>query len=159
MAEDQTPPTGTVGPTRPSLLAMVFVVAAVVGFASVQLIEARSRAAPRIEWPAVAALALVAATLLAFAYSTYGIVHRDRARIDSRRAVSLLLLAKASALVGAVVAGGYLGFGLNFVGRLDVELPRERAVRALVAAAMGLGIVVSSLLLERACRIPKDSTD
>jgi len=159
LADEQTPPTGTVGPTRLSLLAAVSVVAAVLGFASVQLFEARSRAAPRIEWPAVAALALVAAILLAFAYSTYATVHRDRARIDPRRAVNLLLLAKASALAGAVVSGGYLGFGISFVGRLDVELPRERAVRALIAAVVGVGIVVSSLLLERACRIPKDSQD
>lgn len=159
MAEDDTPPTGTVRPTRLSLLAAVSVAAGVLGFAAAQLFELRSRVAPRIEWPAVAALALVAAVLLALAYSTYGIVHRDRARIDPRRAVNSLLLAKASALAGAVVAGGYLGFGANFLDRLDVELPRERAVRALVAAVMGLGIVVSSLLLERACRVPKVSDD
>jgi len=107
----------------------------------------------------VTALSLVAVVLLAFAYSTYGAVHLDRTRIDPQRAVSLLLLAKASALVGAVVAGGYLGFGINFLGRLDVELPRERAIRALVAAVMGLAIVFSALLLERACRVPQDSDD
>ncbi|MEJ7689903.1 MAG: DUF3180 domain-containing protein [Nocardioidaceae bacterium] len=145
--------------TRLSSLAAVFVVAGLLGFASVQLWESRSRSAPRIEWPAVTALALVAVVLLAFAYSTYGAVHRDRTRIDPQRAVSLLLLAKASALVGAVVAGGYLGFGINFLGRLDVELPRERAIRALVAAVMGLAIVFSALLLERACRVPQDSND
>jgi len=145
--------------TRLSSLAAVFVVAGLLGFASVQLWESRSRSAPRIEWPAVTALALVAVVLLAFAYSTYGAVHLDRTRIDPQRAVSLLLLAKASALVGAVVAGGYLGFGINFLGRLDVELPRERAIRALVAAVMGLAIVFSALLLERACRVPQDSDD
>ncbi len=156
MAQEETPPTGSVGPTSLSVLAMVFVVAGVLGYASVPLFESVSTTAPRIEWPAVGALALIAAILLALAYSTYKTVHRDRARIAPHRAVNLLLLAKASALVGAVVAGGYLGFALNFVGRLDVELPRERAVRSLVAAVTGVVIVVSALLLERACRVPKD---
>lgn len=159
MADEQTPPTGTVGPTRLSLLAAAFVVAGALGFGSVPLFEWRYRAAPRIEWPAVGALALIAAILLALAYSTYKTVHRDRSRMDPQRAVNLLLVAKASALVGAVVAGAYLGFGVHFVGRLDVVLPRERAVRALTAAAIGIMIVLSALLLERACRVPRDPGD
>lgn len=159
MAEDQTPPTGTVGPTRLSLLAATFVVSAVGGFGSVSLFESSSRVAPRVEWPAVWTLALIAALLSALAYSTYKVVHRDRSRMDPQRAVNLLLVAKASALVGAVVAGGYLGFGVHFLNRLDIELPRERAVRALTAAATGLLIVLFALLLERACRVPKDLGD
>ncbi len=156
MTESREPPPGTLRPTRLSVLAAVFVVAALAGFVFVPLWEAAYVTAPRVEWTAVAALALIAGMLAVCAWTTYTTVHRDRRRMPSQRAVNLLLLAKASALVGAVVAGGYLGFCLNFVDQLDVPLPRERAVRGLVAAVMGVTIVIFAMLLERACRIPKD---
>ncbi len=159
MTNDQTPPAGSVGPTRLSMLAAVLLVGATLGYALVPLVELRSDPAPRIEWPTVAVLAMIAATLFALAYSTYRTVHRERASMNPRRAVALLALAKASSLVGAMVAGGYLGFGVHFISRLDVELPRERALRALVAAGAALAIMISALLLERACRVPQDPED
>jgi hypothetical protein len=76
--------------------------------------------------------------------------------MDPRRAVNLLLLAKAAALAGAVFAGGYLGFALHFVDSMDVDLPRERVIRAVSAAVASGALVISGLLLERACRVPRD---
>jgi sulfite exporter TauE/SafE len=93
------------------------------------------------------------------AYSTYRTVHRERRRIDAQRAVNLLLIAKASALTGALVAGGYVGFGLQFIDQLDVALPRERVIRSASAAVAGILIVVAGLLLERACRVPRIEDD
>jgi hypothetical protein len=158
--ESPGPPTeGTVGPTKLSVLVAVFVCGGLLGFALVPISEQLNGAAPRIEWTAVGALVLIAGVLLVFAYSTYRTVHRDRKPMDSARAVNFLMLAKASALVGALVAGGYLGFALQFVDSLDIPLPRERFVRSLVCAVTGVVIVVSALLLERACRVPKDEED
>lgn len=156
MAETPEPPRGTVGPTRLSVLAAVSVVAALLGYASVPIFAATSRSAPRVEWPAVAALALIAGLLAVLARTTYKTVQRDRRRMHAQRAVNLLLLAKSSALAGAIVTGGYLGFGLNFVDQLEAVLPRERVIRSLIAAAIGVLIVLSALLLERACRVPPD---
>lgn len=156
MSESPEPPPGTLRPTRLSVLAAVFVVSALAGYVFVPVWEAAYVTAPRVEWPAVAALALIAGLLAVCAWTTYTTVQRDRRRMPSQRAVNLLLLAKASALVGAVVAGGYLGFGVNFVDQLEVPLPRERAIRACVAAVIGVTIVIFATLLERACRIPKD---
>jgi uncharacterized membrane protein YjfL (UPF0719 family) len=154
------PPTqGTIGPTRLSALAAVFVCGGLLGYALVPISEQLSGTAPRVEWAAVGALTLIAGVLLVFAYTTYRTVHRDRRLIDARRAVNFLMLAKASARVGALVAGGYLGFALQFVDSLDVPLPRERFVRSLICAVTGVVIVVSALLLERACRVPKDEDD
>jgi hypothetical protein len=101
----------------------------------------------------------IAGILLVFAYTTYRTVHRERRRLDPHRAVNFLMLAKASALMGALFSGGYLGFALQFVEDLEYPLPRERFVRALVAAVTGVVIVVSALLLERACRVPKADDD
>lgn len=147
---------GTIGPTRLTALSAGFIVGGLLGFALVPVSVELSGAAPRVEWSAIAALAAIAALVLVFAFSTYRTVHRERRRMDPSRAVNFLMLAKASALMGAVIAGGYLGFGLNFVDDLQIPLPRERAVRSLAAAVTGVAIVVSGLLLERACRVPDD---
>ena len=74
--------------------------------------------------------------------------------------MNLLLLAKASALVGAFVAGGYLGSALHFVGRSRCPIFRAKgSFGRLVAAVTGVAIVISGLLLERACRVPKEPDD
>jgi hypothetical protein len=160
LSEQSQPPTqGTVGPTRLSVLAAIFICGGLLGYALVPITEQFNSSPPRIEWTSVGALVVIAGVLLVFAYTTYRTVHRDRRRMDATRAVNFLMLAKASALVGALVAGGYLGFALQFVDSLDVPLPRERFVRSLVCAVTGVVIVVSALLLERACRVPEDEED
>ena len=69
------------------------------------------------------------------------------------------MLGKASALAGAVIAGGYLAFALMFVGRWDAAGPRERVIRALVAVVVAVGLSIAGLLLERACRVPGGDDD
>jgi hypothetical protein len=66
--------------------------------------------------------------------------------------VNRLVLAKSSAITGALVAGGYLGYALTWSG-VDAELSGERVLRSVVAAG-GAGLVTAAaLLLERACRV------
>jgi hypothetical protein len=155
----QPPTRGTVGPTRLSVLIAAFICGGLLGYALVPISEQVSGTPPRVEWTAVGALVVIAGVLMVFAYTTYRTVHREHRPMDARRAVNFLMLAKASALVGSLLAGGYLGFALQFVDSLDVPLPRERFVRSLVCAVTGVVIVVSALLLERACRVPKDEED
>jgi len=150
---------GTIRPTRLSNLLAVAVVGGVCGYAVVPIATEISGTAPRIAWTSVAILVAIALMLSLLAFTTHRTVHKERRRIDSRRAVNLLLLAKAGALVGAFVAGGYLGFILHFVDALDIPLPRERVIRGVSAAVAGVAIVISGVLLERACRIPKDPDD
>jgi hypothetical protein len=156
LAEDQTQQPGTIGPTRFSTLAVAFVLGVLLGYAVVPVSELLDQTAPQVQWSAVGALVIIAGVVGVFAWSTYRTVHRLRQRVDTQRAVNFLMLAKASALAGAFVAGGYLGFGVNFLDDLDIALPRERVVRSLAAAVAGLAIVVAGLLLERACRVPDD---
>ena len=92
----------------------------------------------------------------ALARSTHQQIQVRRERMEPQRAVAFLVLGKASALGGALVAGGYLGYALSFVGSFQAEGPRERVVRSLVAVAGGVGLGVAGLLLERACRVPVD---
>lgn len=109
---------------------------------------------PDIPWTAPIGLVLVAALVGALAWNTHQQIQVRRQRVEPNRAVAYLVLGKASALAGALVAGGYLGFGINFVARFEAEGPRERVVRSLVAIVAGVGLCVAGLLLERACKVP-----
>ena len=156
MADKESPERGTVKPTHIRSLLALFLVGGVLGYAFVRITIAVNGVAPQIEWTSVIVLLAAAAIVLVLANSTYRTVHRDRRRIDANRAVRFLLLAKASALVGAIVAGAYLGFAAQFVNQLDVSLPETRVIRSVSAAIAAVVLVVAGLLLERACRIPKD---
>lgn len=112
--------------------------------------------APTVGWTPVLALLLVVAILAAVAWSTYRDVHRRRRRLEPHRAVNRLVLAKACALAGAMVGGGYLGYALSWWGVVDSALERQRVVQSLVAGVAGVLIVASALLLERACRVRRD---
>lgn len=109
---------------------------------------------PYVPWTAPAALAVIAALVGALAWSTHQRLHVRGERVEADRAVAFLVLGKASALAGALIAGGYLMFGLLFVGRWDADGPRERVIRSLVAVVVSVGLCIAGLLLERACKVP-----
>jgi ABC-type Fe3+-siderophore transport system permease subunit len=118
--------------------------------------EALNVVPPSIPWSAPIGLFVVGALVGAIAWSTHQQIQVRRERMEPSRAVAFLVLGKASALGGALVAGGYLGYALSFVGRFEADGPRERVIRSLVAVVGGIGLGVAGLLLERACRVPFD---
>ena len=59
------------------------------------------------------------------------------------------------ALVGALVAGGYAGYAVSWLG-VEAELASQRAWRSLAAAIAGVAITITAVLLERACRVRSD---
>ncbi len=109
---------------------------------------------PRIPWSAPIGLAVFAALVGVLAWSTHQRIQVRRERMEPSRAVAFLVLGKASALAGALVAGGYLGFALPFLTNLDATSPRERAIRSAVAIVAGLALCIAGLRLERACKVP-----
>lgn len=114
---------------------------------------------PTIPWSAPVGLFVVAALVGAIAWTTHQQIQVRRERMEPSRAVAFLVLGKASALGGALVAGGYLGFALDFVTRLQAEGPRDRVVLSLVSLVGGLALMAAGLLLERACRVPYDEDE
>ena len=111
--------------------------------------------APIVTWTQVLALGLMAALLLATAIRTWREVHVRRERLEPQRAVNRLLLARASALVGALVAGGYLGYAISWIG-VDADLAAQRAWRSVAAAVGGVAMTMTAVALERACRVRSD---
>jgi hypothetical protein len=114
---------------------------------------------PRIPWSAPIGLVVLGALVGALAWSTHQRLQVRRERIEPQRAVAFLVLGKASALAGAVVAGGYLGFALMFLARIDAATPRDRVIRSAVAVVAGLALMVAGLRLERACKVPGADDD
>lgn len=145
-------PEGHLSTTRPGVL---------VGFALAGLLLGRlvrpvavwlDLAAPRVGWLQVASLYFVAAVVGWVAWVTHRTQQRRDQGLRSHEAVNRLVLAKAVALAGAAVAGGYLGYTLSWAGDA-AELAGERVVLSLVAAGGAALSVTGSLLLERACRV------
>jgi hypothetical protein len=133
-------------------------VAAIFGALSGWLIVAASNSfdlvPPQVPWTAPVGVLLIAGLVGVFAYTTHTRIQVRKERMDPQRAVAFLVLGKASALAGALIAGGYLGYALMFVTRMDADAPRDRVIRSAIAVMAGVGLAVAGLLLERACRVP-----
>jgi hypothetical protein len=140
-------------PTRPSALAVVAVIFAVLAWLLLRLIYQRL---PPLPWTGVPALLLAAAA--------EALIGRDlRARIAGRRAgkpaeplfVSrMVALAKASSLVAAMVAGLTAGFDIYLSGSLTAAVPRQDAVAAALTLAAAVVLACAALFLENCCRVP-----
>lgn len=142
----------------PLVIGLVFLGGAI-GWSGVAIIEATGGTAPRAPWSAAAGLAFFAALLFAGAWYMYDRLQRKQRSVEPLLAVRLLVLAKASALVGALVGGAYVGFALHFVAEYGTSSGRDRVVLGLLAAGAGLLVAVGGLLLERACKVPKGPDD
>ncbi|WP_231482556.1 DUF3180 domain-containing protein [Nocardioides sp. URHA0020] len=156
--EDDEPDRAHPGQLRPTSAGAIaaWAIAGLVGGWLLRPIAERVRdTAPIVTWAQPLALLLVAAILGATAYLTWREVHVHHRRLDPHRAVNRLVLARACALVGALVAGGYLGYAVSWLG-IDTELADQRVWRSAAAGLAGVAIVVTALLLERACRIRSD---
>ncbi|MDQ6524742.1 DUF3180 family protein [Nocardioides sp. LHD-245] len=154
--EEPEPPTGPspdgLRPTGlPTVLGWV-AIGLVGGWALHPLCDRLGVVPPLVSAAQPLALLLLAAILGYVAWVTHRAVHVRRERLEAHQAVNRLMLGRASALVAALVAGGYVGYALSWIGD-PAELADERLVRSLVAAGCALLAVVAGLLLERACRV------
>jgi hypothetical protein len=140
-------------PTRPSALAVVAVIFALLAWL---LLRAVYQRLPPLPWTGVPAL-LVAAAFEAW-------TGRDlKARIAGRRGIKpaaplfvsrMVALAKATSLVAAVVAGVAAGFDIYLSGSLNAAVPRQDALTAAVTLAAAVLLACAALYLEYCCRVP-----
>lgn len=155
MTEDPVPPEGHLRPTTGASLAIAAVVGLVVGWLLRPVMVRINGTAPFVTWVQALALVFVAAALAYVAWDTWQTIQVRHQRPPGNRAVNRLVLARASALVGALAAGGYAGYGVTWLGDAS-ELADERLLRCGVAAVGGLLMMLASLALERACRVPSE---
>jgi MFS family permease len=157
-SDEQEPPQGQLRPTSPAAITGWAVAGLVGGWLVHPATERLGGTAPVLTWAQPLALALVAAILGSTAWLTWRTVHVHRQRLEPHRAVNRLVLARASALVGALVAGGYLGYAVSWLGD-DAELASQRAWRSGASSVAGVAIVITAVLLERACRVRSDDPE
>jgi hypothetical protein len=162
-AQVSTPPPGdddAPGRLRPTSAGAVtlWVVIGLVGGWLLHPLTERVGTPPVVTWAQPLALVLVAAILGATAYLTWRAVHVQHHRLEPHRAVNRLVLARSCALVGALVAGGYAGYALSWIG-VDAELAPQRVWRSAAAALAGVAIVIAAIALERACRVRSDDPE
>ena len=150
------PSGGHIRTTSPGAVTGSALVGLVLGWAVRPVSIRLNGAAPTVGWVPVLALAFVALVVGSVAWSTHRALHRRHERLQPHHAVNRLVLAKSCAVAGALVAGGYFGYALSWVGMSEAELANQRLVRALLGGLAGAALVVCSLLLERACRVSED---
>ena len=152
-------PTGSIRLTPLRALGVAGLFGLLGGWLVVVIVNALGLVAPQVPWATPVGLLLAAALVGFLARTTHQRVQVRHERIEPERGVAFLVLGKAAALAGAVVAGGYLAFGLMFVSRLEAELPRERVIRSAVTVLVGIALSVAGWRLERACKVPGSDDD
>jgi hypothetical protein len=107
--------------------------------------------------PTLAALssALIAVFELAVAWIVWRKVRHGRGRgLHPLQVARAAVLGKASSATGAILFGLYGGFFLQVAGRADVRAAVRDAETSGLSALACLLLLVTGLLLERACRTP-----
>ena len=152
--EEREEPRGSVDPTGPAPLVVTGVVGLVLGWSLRPLAIRFGYPEPAVTWGSIGLLFFVAAAVGISAYVTWRVVRRERFALQHHQAVNRLALGKASALVGALLTGGYLGYAVAQLGVGD-PASSERLWHAALAALASILITVAALLLEHACRVPR----
>ncbi|WP_238473565.1 DUF3180 domain-containing protein [Nocardioides cavernaquae] len=110
---------------------------------------------PEVSWLQVLVLVFVAGVIAITAWVTWRELQVRGQWLEPHRAVNRLLMAKSCIVVGALLAGGYAGYAVSWLG-IDAELADQRMARAASAALVGLVITGVAIWLERACRVRND---
>lgn len=144
-------------PTRPSMLATVFVLAGSFGWSLIRLWARWSESGPSVPW-----LAAVTMTVLCLALLGWALIARTRLqpepgkpRLHPLVAARTLALAMASSRVGAIAGGFYLGFLLASLHGLGAPAGRQRVLVSGAIVLASLGTIAIALWIERMCQIPK----
>ena len=152
--EEPSDPEGSLRPTSYVTITVWAVIGLILGWLWHPVAERINGTAPVVSWAQPAALWLIAVVVGSTAWQTHRAVQVRHERLEPHRAVNRLVLGRAAALVGALVAGGYAGYAVSWIGD-PAELAGQRILRSVVAVAAAITITVSALLLERACRVQK----
>lgn len=147
-------------PTRPGPLLLLAAVAFALSTAALQLRQAGGAATPAPPVVAVVVVAALAAAVLVVAWPIrrWNAGDRDRA-INPLRAARTVALAKAAALAGAVLTGGWLGYVGVAVPLVAVASQPGRTLASAAVVLASVGLTVAGLVAERWCMIPPEDDD
>ncbi|WP_372444371.1 DUF3180 domain-containing protein [Micromonospora qiuiae] len=146
------------GPTRISTLVVTALAAAAAAWLLISSFYYNQL--PPLPWLPVVTLAGLAVLEAYAAINTRGRIERRPGRdpVNPLMVARFVVLAKASALVGAIFAGFYAGL----TGWLFVQTTRaagEDRPAALAGVLASVALVAAALWLERSCRVPERPED
>jgi hypothetical protein len=147
------------GPTRKRDLTAATVIAAVIGYV---LVLGLYRWFPPITMVTGLSLLAVAAAEAAWAFYIRSKVNDGKigpgpGRLHPLAVARSVTIAKASAWVGALVLGWWVGVLAYLIPRRGVlQVAGEDTAGALVAAASALALVIAALWLQHCCKSPQD---
>lgn len=144
--------------TRARTILLVVTVTAALGWALARALEARGAYLPLVPWAVDIAIGVLAAVVLWAGLTVRAYQQGKRPDLDGIRAARTLVLAKAAALTGSLLAGWYLAQVLLVIGDLEVEARRDKAIAAAVATLAAVVLVAAGLLAERWCQVPPTGT-
>ncbi|MEH0841378.1 DUF3180 domain-containing protein [Micromonospora sp. CPCC 205711] len=152
------PDRGRMGPTRISTLVVAALAAAALAWLLISSLYYSG--IPRLPWLPVVTLAALAVLEAYAAVNTRNRIERRPGRdpVNPLMVARFVVLAKASALAGAIFTGFYAGLtGWLFVERTNAAIEDRPAAGAGVLASLAL--VAAALWLERSCRVPEQEDD
>ncbi|HEX6873054.1 MAG TPA: DUF3180 domain-containing protein [Micromonosporaceae bacterium] len=142
-------------PTRPATLVVAALVTAALAWLGISRYYADI---PNLTWLAGLTLAGLAVVEGIAAHNTRArIEHRPRAgRLNPLLVARLVVLAKASSLVGSIFAGAYGGVAAwALAERNNLNVAAANLAPSIAGLVGALGLAAAALWLERACRVPK----
>lgn len=150
------PAPGRLGPTTPTQLIAAGLAGALLGQVILTVLGLAGVFAPVVPWSVPAVVAVMGVAALIYAR---GLRRRVLARaVPAVEAVRALIVAKSAAMTGGVLFGMHLVYVVNWLPKLEAEIPARRVLLgAVTMLASGL-LVWGGRSLERAC-IDPDSPD
>jgi len=149
-------------PTRSSTLVISYLAALAVAWLLISRFYAEI---PRLPWAPAACAAVLAVIEGYCAVQTRARVERRPGRepVAPLVVARFVVLAKASAVTGAIFAGAYSG-ALSWLGLEQLRLGPTAArtddlPMAAVGAVVSVALMLSAIWLERACRVPPSDDD
>lgn len=139
-------------PTRVGTLVALLLGVAAVGWGVLRLVEVRGGTTPDLTWFAPTGIAVTAVVVLVSALALRRRLHGDRPP-NPLGTARMAVLGKASAHVGPIVGGLYLGYFVLLLPDLDVMSRRDRALLCAAALAASVLLSAAGLFLERTCRV------
>jgi len=139
------------------LVLLVGLVATAVGYLVLRIWTAQGGAVPPAPWGALIVLVFMACGVFFAGLPVRRFLHgRAKRTLNPLRAMRTVVLAQASALTGAFVAGWYLAQVLVLLPDVDIASVRSLVWRLAALAAGGVLMVVAGLLVQAMCRVDKD---
>jgi hypothetical protein len=145
--------------TRPLTLVVLVVLGAGAGLVLQSVLAALGQPKLRPEFTLAITLVLIAAAAVTLAVPVRRATRGNPAhRVDPFYATRVVVLAKASAIGGALLSGAGLGFVIELVLRSG-DPGGDAFLRVFSVLGGGVALMIGGLVAEALCTVPKDSGD